>query len=147
MTNSNPKCIKCSKEQGSPNNCICNDEQRCARCKGCSWCINNSMNGRCVPNSKYNRRNCPYSFSKIPDDKKWREPEYSDEEVRVTTHVPTFMNLSIYKIIFIAVVLILLIILLITFLFDKKPNVDSGNKSLNIPRNFNRGNGRNKLNF
>ena len=119
---SNPKCIDCVEVQKSPNKCICNDEIRCGSCKDCSWCINEHQNGRCVSNKHYNRKNCPYSFTNIPKNKKWRKQEYTTDVIKILGRTPTVFNLSLYKIIFIVLVLILLIILLITYLYHTKKN-------------------------
>ena len=116
---SNPKCIDCVKLQDSQNKCICNDEERCASCKTCSWCINAHQNGRCVPNKQYNRKNCPYSFSNVPKGKHWRNQEFNDGVIKIIASTPTVFNLSLYKLIFIVLVLLLLVILLVTYLHNR----------------------------
>jgi len=117
---SNPKCIDCVKLQNSQNRCICNDEERCASCKTCSWCINSHQNGRCVPNKQYNRKNCPYSFSNIPKGKHWRNQEFNEGVIKIIANTPTVFNLSLYKLIFIILVLLLLVILLVTYLHQHR---------------------------
>ena len=112
----NPNCIKCVSKQNSPNDCICNNERRCAECKECEWCINRFQNGRCVPSEDYTKSNCPYSFSSITEEINHEEQEFSSQDVEVHTDEPIILNLSIYKIGFIISALLLIIILLLAYI-------------------------------
>ena len=60
----NPPCINCLllNRNNIPNQCICNNEIRCNNCKKCQWCISKNFNGKCVPNSSFNKFNCPNSY-------------------------------------------------------------------------------------
>ena len=49
----NPPCLK---------PCVRNNEVRCGSCDNCNWCINERMNGKCVPNRRFTPENCPNSF-------------------------------------------------------------------------------------
>ena len=40
----NPPCLK---------PCVRNSEVRCGSCDNCNWCINEQMNGKCVPNRRF----------------------------------------------------------------------------------------------
>jgi hypothetical protein len=112
----NPSCIKCISKQNSPNDCICNNERRCAKCQNCEWCINRFQDGRCVPSEDYTKSNCPYSFASISDEIKNQEQEFNKNDVEVHTDEPIIFNLSIYKIAFIIATLLLIIILLLAYI-------------------------------
>lgn len=56
----NPPCLKCDNEPNyrGGDTCKCNDEERCAGCRHCSWCVNKNMNGTCMENGKVNPNKC-----------------------------------------------------------------------------------------
>lgn len=56
----NPPCLKCDNEPNyrGGDTCKCNDEERCASCRHCSWCVNDKLNGTCLENSNVNPNKC-----------------------------------------------------------------------------------------
>ena len=56
----NPPCLKCDNEPNyrGGDTCKCNNEERCASCRHCSWCVNKNMNGTCLENGKVNPNKC-----------------------------------------------------------------------------------------
>lgn len=56
----NPPCLKCDNEPNyrGGDTCKCNDEERCASCRHCSWCVNDKLNGTCMENGKVNPNKC-----------------------------------------------------------------------------------------
>ena len=56
----NPPCLKCDNEPNyrGGDTCKCNDEERCASCRHCSWCVNDKLHGTCMENGKVNPNKC-----------------------------------------------------------------------------------------
>lgn len=56
----NPPCLKCQNEPNYRGGdvCKCNDEERCAQCNHCSWCIDERLNGVCRQNINVNPDRC-----------------------------------------------------------------------------------------
>ena len=73
-----PGCVNCTgkiKEKdisGNPiyykNDCVCNDESVCNTYDDCKWCIDENLNGSCIPSSEYSESNCKYTASTIGGD-------------------------------------------------------------------------------